>query len=814
MSESNASTAAPAPLGADSVFRACDPERLGFRTTADIADVPGVVGQARAMSALEFGSRTRGRGFNLFVLGSPGSGRHRIVHDFMTGEAARRPVPSDWCYVNNFADPQKPHGISLPPGRGGELRHDMKQLVDDLQASVPAVFQSENFRDRLGEIEEEFQARNKQAMERLQKEAEEEGMGLLSTPQGFAIAPVRDGRVLSEEEFGELPEEERERAKQSIQRLTEKLRKHLQGLPVWHRERRQRIRELERDVVMLAVGSLIQDLKSRYEDIPAVQVYLGAVQDDVLENVQDFRAEGKGRGLPALQAGEERQEEFRRYQVNVVVDNAQNHGAPVVYESNPSYQNLVGRVEHVSQFGTLTTDFTMIRPGALHGARGGYLILDAERLLLQPFAWEALKRCLFGGEVRTESMAQMLSLISTQSLEPDPMPLEIKVVLIGNRLLYYLLCEFDQDFPELFKVAADFEDQMVRSEETTRLYARMLATVARQQGLLPFTAGAVARVIEHSARLVEDSGRLSTHVRSITDLMSEADFLAREADRSRVSREEVEQATERQISRLDRIRSRIYEAIEQDLILVETRGRSIGQVNALSVMQLGAFSFGQPSRVTATVRIGEGEVVDIEREVELGGAIHSKGVLILTSFLGSRYARDLPLSLHASLVFEQHYGGVEGDSASLAEVCALLSAIGGVPLHQSLAMTGSINQYGRVQSIGGVNEKIEGFFDICHRRGLSGEQGVLIPAENVRHLMLRRDVRESIAAGTFRVYPVRTVDEAMALLTGMEAGLRAEDGEFPADTVNGRVARALRELARRRQAFGAREGKGESGDVS
>ena len=805
-------TAVPGALKAAQLFTPCDPALLGFETTADIGDVTEVIGQGRALAALEFGSRTRGSGFNLYVLGSPGSGRHRVVREFLEREGADRAAPPDWCYVNNFSDPQKPLGIAMPPGRGAELRHDMRQLIEDLQASVPEAFQSENYRDRLSEIEGEFQARNTQALESLQKEAEAEGMGLLPTPHGFAIAPVRDGQVLPEEEFSALPEDQRVRATETIRRLTEKLRKHLENVPIWHRERRQRIKELDRDVIMLAVGALIKDLKLRYKGLPGIPEYLDRVQQDVLENVQDFRAVEKERGMLPLPMHAEPDERFRRYEVNVVVSHEQSRGAPIVYESNPSYQNLVGRVEHVSQFGTLSTDFTMIRAGAMHAASGGFLVLDAERLLLQPFAWEALKRCLFGGEVRTESMAQMLSLVSTQGLEPDPMPLQIKVVLIGNRLLYYLLCEYDQDFPELFKVAADFEDQIERSPESVRLYARMLATVGRQLDLMPFSVAAVARVIEHSGRLVADSDKLSTHLRSITDLMSEADYLAHQQAEEVVSDQRVDEAVACQVARLDRIRSRIYESIQRGMILVETDGARVGQINALSVMQLGAFSFGQPARVTATVRIGEGEVVDIEREVELGGAIHSKGVLILSSFLGSRYVRDMPLSLHASLVFEQHYGGVEGDSASLAELCALLSAISGVPLRQSLAVTGSVNQHGRVQAIGGVNEKVEGFFDICRQRGAGGDQGVLIPAENVPHLMLRKDVREAVGAGTFHVYPVRTVDEALGLLTGVEAGVAGDAGEFPEDSVNGRVAQGLRELAQQRREFGSRDGAAASGD--
>ena len=465
----------------------------------------------------------------------------------------------------------------------------------------------------------------------------------------------------------------------------------------------------------------------------------------------------------------------------------------------------------MAQLGALVTDFNLIKAGALHRANGGYLILDARKVLLQPFAWEELKRALSSEEIRIEVLGQTLSLISTVSLEPESIPLDVKVVLLGERLLYYTLSQLDPDFAELFKVAADFEDQMDRTPENHLLYARMIATMVRQEGLRPFDREAVARVIEQSARLAGDAERLSTHVRSIADLLREADYWAGEAQHSVVTAADVQRAIDAQVYRSDRVRERIQEEIQRGTILIDTQGAAVGQVNGLSVLTLGQFAFGRPSRITALVRLGRGEVIDIEREVALGGPIHSKGVLILSSYLGARYARDQPLSLSASLVFEQSYSGVEGDSASSAELYALLSALADLPIKQSLAVTGSVNQHGQVQAIGGVNEKIEGFFDICRAQGMNGEQGVLIPASNVKHLMLRPDVVEAVAAGHFHVYPVETIDQGIELLTGVPAGEPDETGAFPAGSVNQRVEARLRELAERRLAFGVPE-RGSAGD--
>lgn len=793
----------PEPLSVEQVLTRCDPATLGFDNTASLEPLEGILGQSRALKALEFGARINGDGFNIYVLGTPGSDRHQVVSHFLEQESRNKCKPVDWCYVNNFSDPVKPRGIVLPAGAGRRFRQDMAQLLEDLLGSIPAAFESENYRNRLEEIEEEFNERMSKAQEDVQAEAKSVGLGLFPTPTGFGIAPVRDGKPLPEKEFAELPEEEREKTQKAIERISEKMAGMLQDMPKLHKERRRQIKELDKNITLFAVGSLIEDLRKRYADHPGVLEHLDAVQQDVLDNTENF---GVGEAqpqvvLPGMQSG--RHEKFERYEVNVFVDHADTDGAPVVYESHPTYQNLIGRVEHASQFGTLVTDFTMIRSGALHRANGGYLILDIEKVLLQPYAWDGLKRAIQDNEVRIESLGEMLSLASTQGLEPDSIPLDVKVVLIGNHLLYYLLCQLDPDFPQFFKVVAEFEDRIPRSPENLQLYGRMLATIVERKSLRPFGAAAAARIIDESSRWVGDTEKLSARLRVLTDLMSEADYCAAERDAAIVEAADIEQAIAQRIFRHDRIRSDMYEAIDRNTIHVSTDGTAVGQVNGLSVLQLSDFMFGQPSRITATARLGAGKVVDIEREAKLGGAIHSKGVMILSAYLGSRYTTDVPLSLSASLVFEQSYGQVDGDSASVAELIALLSAIADIPVKQSLAITGSVDQRGVVQAIGGVNQKIEGFFDVCNSRGLTGEQGVLIPADNVQHLMLRNDVAAAVGDGRFHIFPMSRVDQAITVLTGIEAGRRDADGSFPIDTVNGRVEAALHRLALKRRDFAA-----------
>ena len=792
-------------LKPEALYRRCDPEQFRFETTAELDDPEGIIGQARAVEAVEFGTTIRREGYNLFSLGPSGTGKFKIVSDFLKQKAAAEPIPSDWCYVNNFDDPQKPRALRLPPGQGIGLRQDMERLVDELRSAIPAAFESEDYRTRRQVIEEEVKEHHERAFEELRRQGQGKGIALVRTPAGLVFAPTHNGEVMSPEDFQQLPEVERERIEKEITALQQQLQASMRQAPQWERGGREKVKALNQEVAIFAVGHLIDELRKKYTTIPPVVEFLHAVQQDVIENVEAFLSPPDSPPPASTGAPQPHSPRalpfFRRYLVNLVLDHSESKGAPVVYEDNPTYQNLVGQVEYMAQMGALSTDFGLIRAGALHQANGGYLMLDALRVLTQPFAWEGLKRALRSGEIRIESLGQALSLISTASLEPEPIPLNVKVVLLGERLLYYMLSQHDSEFNELFKVAVDFEEEVDRSPANHLLYAKLIGRLARQEKLLAFDRGAVARVIEQSARFTGDAEKLSLHNRTLSDLLREADYWAQKAGGKVVAAGDVQSAIDAQVHRASRVRERLREEVLRGTILIDTEGAKVGQVNGLSVVQPGRFAFGHPSRITARVRLGRGEVVDIEREVELGGPIHSKGVLILSAFLGARYACDRPLSLSASLVFEQSYSGVEGDSASSTELYALLSALSETPIKQSLAVTGSVNQRGEVQAIGGVNEKIEGFFDLCHARGLTGEQGVLIPASNVKHLMLRRDVVEAVEAGKFHVYPVETIDQGIALLTGLEAGERDGGGNFPEGSVNHQVEARLIALAEKRQAF-------------
>jgi lon-related putative ATP-dependent protease len=795
------------PLPSDVLCRRADLSALDFQTTNELEDLVGIIGQPRAVEAVRFGIGMEREGYNIFALGSAGVGKHSIVGQFFEQHAAGEPVPDDWCYVYNYKDKHKPLALRLPPGRGAVLRQDMAQLVEVLRSELAGAFDSEEYRTRRQAIEEELKERQESAFHSVQQQAEEKGLALLQTPSGLAMAPMRDGQVLSPEEVQKLSKEEQGRMEADVEHLHEAMQKAIQQFPRWQRDTREKVKALDAEITNAAVGSHIDDLCQKYTGLGAVEDYLAAVRQDVIDNVRDFLPQEEDQSesaLPAMMGDAEPQPElplFRRYQVNVLVDHSNAKGAPVIYEDNPIYQNLVGRVENIAQMGALLTDFSLIKPGALHLANGGYLILDARKVLLQPYAWEELKRALQARQIQIGALGQTLSLMSTISLEPEPIPLEVKVALLGDRQLYYLLAEADPDFEELFKVQADFDDEMDRTPENQSLYAKLIASLVRRSELRPFDRNAVARIIEHSSRMAADSEKLSTRMQAIANLVREADYWAGQAGRDVAGPADVQRAIDAQIYRSDRVRERIREEILRGTILIDTGGAKVGQINGLSVLQLGTFMFGQPSRISARVRVGKGEVVNIEREVELSGPLHSKGVLILAGFLGARYAADRLLSLSASLVFEQSYGGVDGDSASSAELYVLLSAIAEAPIKQSLAVTGSVNQHGQVQAIGGVNEKIEGFFDVCRARGLTGEQGVLIPASNVKHLMLRNDVVEAVAAGKFQVYAVETIDQGIELLTGVSAGERNKAGHYPKGSINGRVEARLAELAKKRAAL-------------
>jgi len=780
----------------------CDPGQFAFAHTGELEDLDESFGQERAKNAIEFGVGIRRDGYNLYVLGPAGAGKQTLLRQVIGRQAEATARPDDWCYVNNFDHPHRPRALRLPAGRGGALRDAMRKLVRELLAAIPAVFDSDEYRARTEQIDAEFSERHDKAFAALAEQASTQDVALLRTPTGFTLAPVTKGEVITPEAFAALTAEEQQKIEKAIASLQELLAQLLRDGQRWRKERRERIRALNREVASYAVGHEIEELRHDYADLPDVLAYFGAVEHDLVENIDDFRRGSE----PALvqmplQIAEAQAPNFRRYEVNLLLDRSEPDGVPLVYEDLPTHPNLLGRVEHIAQLGALITDFTLIKAGALHRANGGYLLLDVYKLLTQPFAWEGLKRALTTRRIRIESLGQMYSFVSTISLEPEPIPLDVKVILFGERHWYYLLFALDPDFAELFKVAVDFDDEIARDAGNQDLLARLIATLARRNAMLPFDRAAVARLIETRARDVEDSERLSTHVQSLIDLMTEAEFGARRAGSALVGAANVDAAIEAGLARAGRMRQLMREQILRGSVLVDTDGERVGQVNGLSVFALGGNMFAKPTRITATTRVGDGEVIDVQREVELGGPIHSKGVLILASFLATRFSGRRPHPLRASIVFEQTYGTVEGDSASMAELCALLSSLADAPIRQWVAITGSVNQCGEMQAIGAVNEKIEGFFDICKARGLSGRQAVVIPESNVKNLMLRADVIAAAAAGQFHVHAVRTVDEAIEILTGVPAGAPLATGEFPEGSINQRVASRLREFAAVRQAY-------------
>jgi len=794
------------PLAPDQLRQRCDPGEFTFETSAELETLEGLIGQARAVEAVQFGIGIRSEGYNLYVLGPHGTGKYTALRQFLEHKAITEPPPSDWCYVNNFEQPHKPNALQLPPGRGVALQRDMEKLVQELRTAIPAAFEREDYRSQRQALNEEFSQQQEQAFKELQQQAETKELAVIRTSAGLAFAPLKGDKVLKTEEFQELPPDEQERIQEAIGELQAILEETVRRVPQWERAHREKLKALDREVASFAVDHLFVELRQQYADLPEVIAYLDAVEQDVVENVDDFRRQDDEAAPPLTGIPLPRSllvpPPFRRYQVNVLVDRSEAQGSPVVYQDHPTYQNLMGRVEHImAQMGTVTTDFSLIRAGSFHQANGGYLILDAHKILAQSLVWDALKRALRANELSIESPGQLFGMVSTIALEPEPIPLDIKIVLLGDRLLYYLLSENDPDFSELFKVAVDFEEEMARNPENNLLYARLIGTLARKEQLRHFDPTAVARVIEHSSRMVGDAEKLSTRMQGVADLLREADYWADQAEHEVVAATDVQQAIDAQIYRSGRVRERVQEQIERGTVLIDIQDERIGQINGLSIISMGQFSFGRPSRITATVRLGRGKVVDIEREVELGGPLHSKGVLILSGYLSARYAPDRPLSLSASLVFEQSYSGVDGDSASSAELYALLSALGQIPLKQSYAVTGSVNQYGQVQAIGGVNEKIEGFFDVCRARELTGEQGVLIPAANVKHLMLRGDVIEAVEAGQFRIFAVETIDQGLEILTGLPAGQSDEAGNFPEGSINQRVEARLVMMAKQWQSF-------------
>lgn len=805
-------------LSADHLRARCDPAVFSFETTSTLDPLPALIGQERALDAIRLAANIRHQGFNLFVLGPEGTGRHSAVLQMLQEEAASRPVPPDWIYVYDFENPDKPRAIEMPAGTARPLKKAMEAMVDDLATDITTLFESEEYQNRRRAIEQRFASRNETAFQKLGEDARARGVTILRTPMGFTIAATRGDEVINPEMFAKQSPAEREEIEKKVAETTKDLERYLKSLPKMEKENRKAVAELNAKMAEQAVADALEEVIDAFGHLVVIKGHLDVLRADLIRNAELFLQKGSTGDdgpFPVARTTFHTDPSFHRYSVNVMVSNGAEGatGAPIVTEPFPTLANLIGRVEHMSTMGTLVTDFTLIKPGALHRANGGFLVLDAARVLTEPFTWEALKRCLEMQAIQIVSAAEMLSLMATTSLEPEPIPLEVRVVLVGSPLLHMLLVALDPDFGRLFKIGADFNHDMARETDSVQLFARLVATVARRDKLRPVARDGVAAMIDAASRLAEDQDKLSLSIGILWDMLREADFLAGKAGHDSVSAIEVEAARLAAERRSDRVRERMQEMIDRGMIMISTQGSELGQINGLTVASYGTFSFGMPVRITARVRMGTGRVIDIEREVKMGGPIHTKGVLILSSYLATHYAADVPLSLWASLVFEQTYGGVEGDSASVAELCALLSALAGMPLSQSLAVTGSINQMGEVQPIGGVNEKIEGFFDVCKTRGLTGQQGVIIPRQNVKNLMLRADVVTAVEQGLFRVCAVSHIDEAMELLTGLPAGTRGASGEFEDGTVNGNVEARLLEFAMALRAFTKSDGGAEEVDL-
>jgi len=782
------------PLKPDELFTSCHPDVIPYELTSDAAATRTVVpGQQRALDAIEFGIGMHRDNYNLYVAGSNGLGKHAVVNRLLKQLAADQEAPPDWCYVNNPEDFNVPNALKLPAGMGQQLRQDMIRLISDLSIAVPAAFESDEYRTRVQQIEDQSEEKKEHTLGELADRALGQGVLLTRNDSGYTLSPTHNDQPMEADEFRQLRQVEQDRIEALIDELKQELKTLLLKIPAWAKEGMEQLRELNRSLANSTVDQFFPELLEKYRALPEVTAYLESVHDDIVANIEDFLPdESAHSGIGSQQ--QQASAELQRFEVNVLVDNSQMQGTPVIYEDNPTYNNLAGRIEHIPEYGTLITNFSLIKPGALHRANGGYLILDADKILSQQFAWELLKRALYAKEIRIETLEHALSLVNTISLEPETIPLDIKVILVGSHFLYALLKSHDPEFDELFKVMVDFASGLERDEASTRQFAALIADMANHNNLLAATRDAAARIIEYASREADDAEKLSLHLGCIKDLLMESDYWARRDRRNQISRRDVQRAIDARLHRSDQLREIMHEEILRDTVLIDTSGSCTGQVNALTVIYSGDFSFGQPSRITATAHLGDGKVTDIEREVEMGGPIHSKGVLILSSCLAHRYAQKQTLALGATLVFEQNYAEVEGDSASIAEFCALLSALTNVPIRQDLALTGSMNQFGQVQAIGGVNQKIEGFYDICRTRGLTGEQGVIIPRVNIKHLMLRQDVVDAVAQKQFHIYAIVEVDEALELLTGLPAGMMDEKGCYAEGTINALVVQRLDEL--------------------
>ncbi len=786
-------------LTAEQLYKKCDTSKFEFNSTADLEERLSALGQDRAISAVELGINIKSKGYNLFCFGPEGTGKMSLVQRILDKEAIRRPTPPDWAYVYNFEESHKPIAISFAAGEASEFAKDVDALIEELSTAIPAITDSEEYKAAVDIIRQKYKSKKDDYVKILQKKAVGKSVSLLHMPVGLVVAPVKDGEVLSPEAFEQLSEEDKQKITADLNAMQQEIENTAQDLPQWEEKQRNEIERLREKLAKNVIGKPIDALRHKYKQNKAAVEFLKSVQKNILEAIDDYMPNQEEQAAAAdddplsqllSRMNKSEEDKFAKFKVNVIVKNQPGSGAPIVLLDHPTQGNLVGKVERVQQYGALLTDFTLIKAGALHKANGGFLLIDARKLLLQPYAWDSLKRALASKTIKIESPSEETS-FTTISLDPMPIPLDVKVILTGDEDLYELLSERDPDFSDYFKVEADFGVVMDRTEENEIEYAKLIGSLSKKKRLRSLNKQAVGRVIEHASRLADDSEKLTAHIASIGDLLREADYWASKSNAKQIGKNHIIAAIAAQTYRSDRINKAMLEQIDKGTILMDVSGERIGQINGLVVYNFSRNSFGKPARITTQVRMGTGEFVDIEREVDMSGPIHTKGVLILQALLSNRFAKHKPLSLSASIVFEQSYGGVDGDSASSTEYYCLLSAIAELPIKQSIAVTGSINQFGEIQPIGGVNEKIEGFFEVCKYNGLTGKQGVVIPRTNISNLMLKEEIVEAVENGMFHIYAVDTVDDGIEILTGVPAGKPDKNGKYPKGTVNYKVAENL-----------------------
>ncbi|MCW3988733.1 MAG: AAA family ATPase [Candidatus Bathyarchaeota archaeon] len=765
-------------------------------SSADLLPLTEIIGQDRALRALQFGLKIESKGFNIYISGMPGTGRKTAIISYLEEVARERPIPDDWCYVYDFSDPNKPNALRLKAGSGSAFKKDMELFVTEMKRALSVAFESEEYSRRRSETLKAIETERDEVTKQVNTLAGNAGFLLQRSPIGLVLIPIQDGRPINEQEFAKLSPPLQAQIQERREALQVELRGPLKQFRILEGKMADAIKELNRSAATFALEPISSVLKEKFSDSEEVVEYIEQVEADILDNLQTIlRGGAPQQSQLTFQMPGARRDPTERYIVNLVVDNSELKGAPVIMELNPTYSRLFGAIEKEAQFGALVTNYTMIRAGSAHRANGGYLLVPVEGLFANPLIYETLKRAISNEKLEIEEPTARLGFMLTGTLSPEPIPFNTKVIIVGDPQVYQILFARDREFKELFKVKADFDTTMEKNEENIKKYAQFICTLCNKENLCHLDSAGIAAVIEYSSRLAADQTKLSTQFASVSDIIREANFYAQEEGVKLLGRKHINKALEEKVYRSNLIEKKIEEMISRDIVKIDTAGEKVGQVNGLAVLSLGDYGFGKPSRITASVGVGREGIIDIEREAQMGGQTHTKGVLILSGYLNGKYAREKPLSLTARLAFEQSYSGVDGDSASSTELYAMLSALSGKPLRQYIAVTGSVNQKGEVQAIGGVNEKLEGFYAVCKSKGLTGKEGCMIPHSNIRNLMLKEEVVEAIKEGRFHIWPVKTIDEGIEVLTGVEAGEMQHDGSYPEGTIHQIVQDRLDKMA-------------------